>query len=93
MARLTSGRRPVDEPVRIVDVGTGSGAVAIAVAVELRRRRVPLDRDVRILATDLCAEAIQLARENAVAHAVADTVQFEIADLLPPTCRVTGIST
>ena len=84
MARLTGGRRQTDEPVRIVDVGTGSGAVAIAVAVELRRRRVSLERDVRILATDLWEEPIQLARENAVAHAVADTIQFTIADLLPP---------
>jgi release factor glutamine methyltransferase len=83
MARLTGGRRPTDEPVRVIDVGTGSGAVAIALAVELRRRRVPLDRDVRILATDLWEDAIQLARENAVAHAVADTVEFVVADLLP----------
>ena len=84
MARLTGGRRPTDEPVRVVDVGTGSGAVAIALAVELRRRRVPLERDVRLLATDLWEDAIQLARENAVAHAVADTVEFTVADLLPP---------
>ena len=83
MARLTGGRRPTDEPVRVIDVGTGSGAVAIALAVELRRRRVPLERDVRILATDLWEDAIQLARENAVAHAVADTVEFTVADLLP----------
>ena len=84
MARLTGGRRPGDEPVRIADVGSGSGALAIAVAVELRRRRVSLHQDVRILATDRFPDAIQLARENAVAHAVADTVQFEIVDLLPP---------
>ena len=78
MARLTGGRRPTDEPVRVVDVGTGSGAVAIALAVELRRRRVPLERDVRLLATDVWEDAIQLARENAVAHAVADTVEFRV---------------
>jgi release factor glutamine methyltransferase len=83
MARLTGGRRPEDEPVRLVDVGTGSGAVAIGVAVELRKRRVALGRDVRILATDLWQDALDLARENAVAHAVADTVSFESADLLP----------
>ena len=50
----------------------------------LRRRRVLLDRDVRILATELYPDAIQLARENAVAHAVADKIHFEIAHLLPP---------
>jgi release factor glutamine methyltransferase len=84
MARLTGGRRPSDEPVRVVDVGTGSGAVALSVAVELRRRRVSLDRDVRIFATELFPDAMQLALENAVAHGVADTISFEIADLLPP---------
>jgi release factor glutamine methyltransferase len=83
MARLTGGRRPDDEPIRIVDVGTGSGAVAIAIAVELRRRRVPLERDVRILATELWPDALDLARENAVGHAAADAIAFAVADLLP----------
>jgi release factor glutamine methyltransferase len=83
MDRLSDGRRPKDEPVRLVDVGTGSGAVAIGVAVELRRRRVSLDKDVRILATDIWPDALDLARENAVAHAVADTIRFLEADLLP----------
>ena len=85
MARLTApGRLLSDEPIRIVDVGTGSGAVAIGVAVELRRRRVPLADGVRILATDLWPDALDLARENAVGHAVADAIEFVAADLLPP---------
>lgn len=85
MARLTApGRAFADEPIRIADVGTGSGAVAIAVAVELRRRRVPIAEMVRILATELWPEALDLARENAVGHAVADTLEFAEADLLPP---------
>jgi release factor glutamine methyltransferase len=84
MARLTApGRSLDDEPIRIADVGTGSGAVAIAVAVELRRRRVPIAEVVRILATDLWPDALDLARENAVGHAVADTLEFAEADLLP----------
>jgi len=75
IARLTSaGRVLADEPIRIADVGTGSGAVAIGVAVELRRRRVPLTDVVRILATDVWPDALDLARENAVAHAVADAI-------------------
>jgi release factor glutamine methyltransferase len=83
MARLTApGRDFRAEPIRIVDVGTGSGAVAIGVAVELRKRRVSADI-VRILATDRWPEPLDLARENAVSHAVADTVRFEEADLLP----------
>ena len=85
MARLTApGRLLSDEPIRIVDVGTGSGAVAIGVAVELRRRKVPVASVVRILATDLWPDALDLARENAVAHAVADAIDFVAADLLPP---------
>jgi release factor glutamine methyltransferase len=86
MTRLTApGRsRNAAEPIRIADVGTGNGAVAIALAVELRRRRVPIADAVRILATDVSPDALDLARENAVAHAVADTVSFVEADLLPP---------
>ncbi len=39
--------------------------------------------EVRILATDLDPDALQLARENAVGHGVADRIEFVIADLLP----------
>jgi release factor glutamine methyltransferase len=79
---LTLAPRPAGTPpLRVADVGTGTGAVAIAIAVELRKRGM-LD-DVSIDATDESAEAVQLARENAVAHAVADRVEFEVADLLP----------
>jgi release factor glutamine methyltransferase len=86
MNRLIAPGRSRDaaEPIRIADVGTGNGAVAIAVAAELRRRRVPIADAVRILATDLSPDALDLARENAVAHAVADTVSFVETDLLPP---------
>jgi release factor glutamine methyltransferase len=86
MARLTDPARTAADrgPVRIADVGTGSGAIAIALAVELRRRRVVLGNDVRIIATDSSADALELARANAVAHAVADAVRFYEANLLPP---------
>lgn len=80
---IRSDRRPDEGPVRVADVGTGSGAVAIALAVELRRRRVEPGRDVAIVATDVSPEALDLARENAVGHAVGDAVEFVEADLLP----------
>jgi release factor glutamine methyltransferase len=69
-----------DRPIRVVDVGTGSGAVVVALAVLLRRLGA-LDR-VELLATDLADDALGLARENAVAHAVADAIDFARADLL-----------
>lgn len=68
------------EVVRIVDVGTGSGAIAVALAVSLRRVRAADAVD--ILAVDVSADALDLARENAVGHAVADRVRFGVADLL-----------
>jgi release factor glutamine methyltransferase len=72
----------VAEPLRVADVGTGSGAIAIALAVALRARRVPLE-EVAIDAVDDSVEALELARENAVGHAVGDRVTFAEADLLP----------
>ncbi len=75
--RLGAGQAPV----RIVDVGTGSGAIAVALAVSLRRFG-GLDA-VEILAVDVSVDALDLARENAVVHAVADRLGFAVADLLP----------
>jgi release factor glutamine methyltransferase len=80
--RLTGAPRPPGTPnLRVIDVGAGSGVVAVTLAVLLRRRGM-LD-DVDIVATDAADEALQLARENAVAHAVGDRIEFETADLLP----------
>jgi release factor glutamine methyltransferase len=80
--RLTEEPRPAGTPnVRVVDVGTGSGAIAIALATLLRRRRML--PEVTLLAVDSSTDALSLARENAVAHAVADAVAFVEADLTP----------
>jgi release factor glutamine methyltransferase len=67
-------RIPLDVPVRIVDVGTGSGAIAIALAVAR-----PL---LKILATDISAAALEIAKSNAAAHGVNERVQFCESDLL-----------
>jgi release factor glutamine methyltransferase len=81
MRRLTAAM--LGGPVRVIDVGTGSGAIAIAVAVALRKRGVPSE-DVTLLAVDVDAEALDLARENAVGHGVGDRLSFAASDLLPP---------
>ncbi len=88
LARLPErARAGAVQPLRVVDVGTGSGAIAIALAVALRGLRVPED-EVTIAAVDISLEALDLARENAVGHAVGDRVTFEAADLLPPASLV-----
>ena len=82
MRRLASSLRAAGaRNLRVVDVGTGSGAIAVALAVSLRRLNA-LD-SVELLAVDISPDALGLARENAVGHAVADRITFAEADLLP----------
>jgi release factor glutamine methyltransferase len=64
------------EPIAIADIGTGAGVIAVALAREL-----PL---ARIVATDISADALALARRNAARHAVADRIDFREGDLLEP---------
>lgn len=59
-----------------VDVGTGSGAIAIALA-----RHEPA---LRIIATDVSADALDVAKENAAANGVAGRIDFRQGDLLAP---------
>jgi release factor glutamine methyltransferase len=81
--RLTGAPRPPGTPpIFVADVGTGSGAIAVALAVALRKRGA--GGEVRFFATDISEDALQLAKENAVGHGVADVMRFAVADLLPP---------
>jgi release factor glutamine methyltransferase len=57
---------------RVVDVGTGSGAVALALASERP--------DLHVTATDVSADALDVARENGRRLGV--EVEFVLADLL-----------
>jgi release factor glutamine methyltransferase len=61
----------------LVDVGTGSGVLAVTFAKE----RPAL----RISATEISADALALARENAGNHGVADRIIWRETDLLSGT--------
>ena len=81
--RLTGAPRPAGAPrLRVADIGTGAGPIAVTLAVLLRRRGA--GQDVELYATDVSDDALQLAKENAVGHAVADVMRFAVADVLPP---------
>lgn len=78
---LTGAPRPEGgPPVRVWDVATGSGAVAVALAALLRARGYL--EEVELIASDISAEALAVAVENVVAHAVADRVTLIPGDLL-----------
>jgi len=62
-------RRPAGGPrLLLADVGTGSGCLAVALAREIGGARV--------VATDVSAAALEVARCNARRHGVADRVTF-----------------
>ncbi|MGZ9165149.1 MAG: peptide chain release factor N(5)-glutamine methyltransferase [Anaerolineales bacterium] len=66
-----------ESPVRrtVADVGTGSGIIAISIAAHFP--------DVRVLATDISHEALQVARKNAVKFDVLNQIDLLQCDLLP----------
>ena len=64
-----------DRVHRVLDLCTGSGCIAIATAVWLPQ--------VRVDATDLSAEALEVARINVERHGVGDRVRLIQADLYP----------
>ena len=70
-------------PLRVADVGTGSGAIAIALAVALRAKGVTPEA-LDILATDISPDALDVARDNAVGHALGNRMRLMEVDLLPP---------
>jgi release factor glutamine methyltransferase len=64
-----------------VDVGTGSGAIAIALAKEGEFDRV--------IATDISADALDVARSNARRYSL-DNIHFALGSLLKPTADGSG---
>jgi release factor glutamine methyltransferase len=70
------GQPAREKNVRIADVGTGSGCLAVALASEFPRAEV--------LATDISAAALEVARRNAKRHALGSRIQFICCNLLDP---------
>jgi release factor glutamine methyltransferase len=64
----------------VADIGTGSGAIALAIAVSLP--------GVRVVATDVCASALSVARRNIARYRVEDRVTLLHGDLLSPLSEV-----
>ena len=62
--------------LRITDVGAGSGCIAVALAHELPQAHV--------IATDIFAAALAVARRNAAHHGVAARIEFVECNLLDP---------
>ncbi len=61
------------QPLRIADIGTGSGVLAICAAKHLP--------DCRVVAVDISPQALDVARQNAQQHGVADRIEFVEGDL------------
>lgn len=64
---------------KIVDVGTGSGAIALALAQELPNANV--------LATDVSAEALEVARANAARLQLESRIRFQQSDVFDSVAR------
>lgn len=77
-----------DQVVWAWDVATGSGAVAIALALRFRAALV-LGR-LRLVASDVSSDAVDLASENLAAHGVAPLVTLQVSDLLKGNVRGEG---
>lgn len=62
--------------LRLADVGTGTGCLAVSLAAQLP--------NARLLATDVSADALAVARRNAQRHGVDAQIEFARGDLLEP---------
>lgn len=75
LVELALARIPVDEAMRVADLGTGSGAIALSIAKERPAAQV--------IATDASAAALEVARRNAVSNGIAN-IEFRSGDWFEP---------
>jgi release factor glutamine methyltransferase len=78
-----------DAPLAAWEVAAGSGAVTLALALRFRAA-LTLGR-LRLAASDISPEAIELASENLAAHGVAGLVTLGCGDLLEPAVLPAGM--
>ena len=76
LVEYVAHRIPLERQATIVDVCTGSGCIAVAIA--------RLRPHARVIATDLSTPSLDVARRNAVRHAVGDRITWLEGDLLAP---------
>lgn len=75
-------RCPAGDGALVADVGTGSGCIGISLALALPGAVV--------YATDVSAEALAVARDNALRHGVQDRMRFLLGHLVDP-LRAAGL--
>ena len=83
MRRLGSSLRPAAGTARCGSWTSGRGAARSRSRWPSRCGGSTRSTRSRSLAVDISPDALDLARENAVGHAVADRITFAVADLLP----------
>lgn len=76
-------RLPKHAPLRFADLGTGSGILAVTLAT--------LFPQARGLAVDVSRAALAVARDNALAHGVAERLVFVRGDCCRPLLRDAGL--
>lgn len=76
-------RKRRTSPIQVIDVGTGSGAIAIALATAATERAFASNPALRILATDVSPQAVEIARQNIARHSLEQRVSVSQANLWP----------
>lgn len=74
--RAVALAREAARPFRVADIGTGSGCIAVAVA-----HYAP---EVEVWATDISAEALEVAGRNVAKHGLDSRVHLACGDLMEP---------
>lgn len=75
-------RSEVAAELKFLDLGTGSGCIAVTLLKYLPQAQV--------VATDVSAKALEVAKENAAKHNVAERATFLLADRLGPDVEEAG---